>query len=416
MAWAGLCNSHEPWVHGFKGLILRFFCVILNLQKSVLWRRERRLVEGRLWRDFNFFLFGCVLVLLSISILSVYSATLNAMSVGIPLNILFPRHVINIGIGLASMVIMTLFDYRLLSGLAIPLYLGIVVLLALVLIFGQITSGAQSWLMVGTRTFQPSEFSKFLVIIVLASYLSRFEHGRDRWSVQAGGLALIGIPMLLVLFQPDLGTAMVFGFIWLVMAWDAGMRWQQLLLIVLCSLPFIAVGWQYVLSEEQKARLLTFYWLFVDPDNVDPNEGYNIIQSLNAIGAGGVFGAGLTRGLLSQGNYIPVQHSDFIFAVIGEEMGFVGGMILLVIQGLLLWLTLSIAERARDLFGRFIAIGIFGMILSHVLVNIGVTMSILPVTGIPLPFVSYGGTFTVMMLMAVGLLESIAMRWRKIVF
>lgn len=375
------------------------------------------MINIKQWRDFNFFLFGCVLVLLGISLLSVYSATLHAISAdGSSMQTLFPRHIINIFVGMVAMMLFTIVDYRLISSFAIPIYIGTLAILGFVLVIGKISSGAQSWIAIGTRTFQPSEFSKVSLIIVLASYYAHFEGQRDSWLFHFGGLLIIGIPTLFVLIQPDLGTAMVFGTIWLVMAWSVGIRWQQLALLLLFALPTAFAGWLFFLNEEQRSRLSTFYWLFVDPSKVDPNEGYNIIQSLNAIGSGGLFGTGLTRGLLSQGNYIPVQYSDFIFAVIGEEMGFLGGVVLMIILGLLLWLTLSIAERSRDSLGNLIGIGIFGMILTHVIINIGVTMSIFPVTGIPLPFVSYGGSFTVMMFIAIGLLESVAIRWRKIVF
>jgi rod shape determining protein RodA len=374
-------------------------------------------VEGRIWRDVHFLLLLCVLVLLSISLLSVYSATLEAVTAfGTPLKVLFPRHIINITIGLVAMTAMMVLDYRTISGIAGPLYLGTVVVLAGVLVIGEITSGAQSWIGIGTRTVQPSEFSKLTVIIVLAAYWSHFEDQSNRWLTQFGSLGLVGIPLLMVMLQPDFGTALVFGAIWVVMAWESGIRWQQLVFLLVLALPCFLVGWEYVLNEEQRARLSTFYWLIANPAEVNADEAYNIIQSLNAIRSGGLFGTGLTRGILSQGNYIPVQYSDFIFAVIGEEMGFVGGVLLLVLQALLLWMVLSIASRARDRFGRLIAVGIFGMILAHVMVNVGVTMSIMPVTGIPLPFISYGGSFTIMILAAIGLLQSIAMHRRKIVF
>jgi rod shape determining protein RodA len=374
-------------------------------------------MDFRLWRDFNFFLLGCVLVLLSISLLSVYSATLTAMTAfGTPLDILFPRHVGNILLGLVAMVLIAMLDYRLLSGLTVPLYVITVLILLVVLISGTITTGAQSWLALGTRTVQPSEFAKLLIIVALAAYWARFEEQRTSWLVQLGGLILAGVPLLLVLAQPDFGTAMVFGFIWLTMAWGAGIRWYHLLVLACIALPVIFLGWEYVLNAEQQSRLSTFYWLLNDPARVDPNDGYNIVQSLNAISSGGMFGAGLTNGVLSQGNYIPVQYSDFIFAVVGEEMGFAGGALLLVMLTLLLWIILTIVDDARDLFGRLIAVGIFGMLLSHILINIGMAMSILPVTGLPLPFISYGGSFTITTLAAMGLLESIRMRRRRIVF
>jgi rod shape determining protein RodA len=319
-------------------------------------------------------------------------------------------------IGLVLMLLVAAFDYRLLSGLGLPLYLGTVSILGAVLVVGTISEGAQSWFEIGTRTFQPSEIAKLLTIIVLAAYWSRFEDQRHTWLVQLGGLVLAGIPLLLVLMQPDFGTALVFGMIWLVMAWGAGVRLWQLVALGVVALPVVMLGWEHVLDAEQKSRLLTFYWLLTDPLQVDANDGYNIIQSLNAISSGGLLGAGLTQGLLSQGNYIPVQYSDFIFAVIGEEMGFVGGVVLITFLALLLWLVLTIVEDARDLFGRLIALGIFGMFLSHTLINLGMAMSILPVTGLPLPFVSYGGSFTITTLVAIGLLQSIRMHRRKIVF
>lgn len=373
-------------------------------------------MESRIWRDFNFFLLGCVLVLLSIGLLSIYSATLNAVTPYGPLYVLFPRHVQYVVVGLIAMFLVAMFDYRLLSGLALPFYIGTILVLGLVLLIGTISEGAQSWISVGARTFQPAEFAKLLVIIVLASYWAYFEERSSHTLVQLGGLVLGGLPLLLVLMQPDFGTALVFGVIWLTMAWGAGIRLSHLLLLLVLGVPLFLLGWQYILDEEQKSRLLTFYWLLTNPAQVDANDGYNIIQSLNAIGSGGVYGAGLTQGLLSQGNYIPVQYSDFIFAVIGEEMGFVGGVVLLTFEILLLWVILSIVEDARDMFGRLIALGVFGMILSHVTINIGMTMSILPVTGLPLPFISYGGSFTITTLVAIGLLQSIRMHRRRIVF
>ncbi|MCG8351438.1 MAG: rod shape-determining protein RodA [Chloroflexales bacterium] len=374
-------------------------------------------MEQRLWREFNSPLLGCVLALLCISLLSVYSATLNALTdYGRPLSILFPRHITNIVVGLVALVVMTLLDYRLFASLSHFLYIGAVAVLGIVLVAGRVTEGAQSWLALGTRTIQPAELGKLLVIIALAAYWSQLEDQRERWLVQLGGLALAAIPMLLVLIQPDFGTAIVFGMIWMVMALGAGIRWQQLLILALLAIPVGYVGWEKVLNSEQQSRILTFYWMLTDPSRADPDESYNIQQSLNAISAGGLFGAGWTNGVFSQNNYVPVQYSDFIFAVVGEELGFAGGTVLLMFQAFVLWIALSIAARARDAFGRLIALGVFGMILSHTLVNVGMAMGLMPVTGIPLPFISYGGSFTITTLAAVGLLESIAMRWRKISF
>ena len=375
-------------------------------------------MEQRYWREYNWPLLVCVLALLTIGIMGVYSATLNAVTeAGLPLNRIFPTHVINIGIGLLAMSLMTLLDYRLLSSLARPIYLITVPVLALVLVIGRISEGAQSWLAFGTRTFQPAEFAKLALIIALAAYWSRFEERRRAdWLVQFGGLALAALPLLLVLIQPDLGSAVVFGMIWLTMAWAAGMRWYHLLMILALAAPIGIAGWMFVLDDYQKDRLLTFYWLLVDPTRVDFNTGYNIIQALSAISSGGMFGEGLTHGMFSQGNYVPVQHSDFIFAVIGEELGFIGALVLLAFQTMLLWQALSVAGRAGDSFGRLIAVGVFGMSFSHVLINVGMNLSLLPVTGLPLPLISHGGSFMITVLAAIGLLQSVAMRWRRLSF
>jgi rod shape determining protein RodA len=376
-------------------------------------------MQARRWREYNWPLLVCVLVLLVIGVLAVYSATLTAVTAnGAPLSTLFPRQLVYIGAGLAAMVTVTLLDYSLLSSLARPIYLAVVALLAAVLVFGRISEGAQSWIAIGERTFQPSELGKLALILALAAYWQHFESRPAAWPVQIGALMIAAVPLLLVLVQPDLGTAMVIGAIWLVMAWGAGITIGQLLALALLTLPLGYLAWttDYLLDDEQRSRLLTFYYLLTDPAKVDFNDGYNVIQALSAIGQGGWFGAGLTRGIFSQGNYVPVQHTDFIFAVIGEEMGFVGGVVLITFQALLLWQALSIAARARDSFGRLIALGIFAMLLCHMLINVGMNLSLLPVTGLPLPFISSGGSFMVTVLAAIGLLQSIALRRRRLVF
>lgn len=376
-------------------------------------------METRRWREYNWPLLVCVLVLLVISALAVYSATLTAVTVnGVALRAIYPNHLVNMAIGLGVMAGVTLFDYQLLSSLARPLYLASVLLLLTVLVIGRISEGAQSWIALGTRTFQPSEVAKLALIITLAAYWQRFERSSGSWPVQLGALLLAALPAVLVLVQPDLGSAIVLVTVWLVMAWGAGIRPSQLFALALVALPALYVAWatDLVLDDYQKRRLLSFYFLLTDPAKADFNDSYNVVQALSAIGQGGWFGAGLTRGLFSQGNYVPVQHTDFIFAVIGEEMGFLGGVVLITFQALLLWQSLTIAGQARDSFGRLIALGVFAMLLSHVLVNLGMNLSLLPVTGLPLPLVSHGGSFMITVLAAVGLLQSVALRRRKLVF
>ncbi|NCC30868.1 MAG: rod shape-determining protein RodA [Chloroflexia bacterium] len=376
-------------------------------------------MEIRRWRQYNWPLLVCVLVLLVLGALAVYSATLTAVTgTGVPLHVIYPDHLINMGLGLALMVAFTFFDYQLLSSLARPIYLIGIFLLILVLFIGRTSEGARSWLEIGARTFQPTELAKLALIIVLAAYWQRFEQINDRWLVQLGGLMLAGLIGLLILVQPDLGGAVVIVSIWVMMAWGSGIRWQQILTLTLITLPLVYIGWQSdaFLDDYQKRRLLTFYYLLNDPSQVDFNDSYNVVQAMNALTQGGLFGAGLTNGLFSQGNYVPVQHTDFIFAVIGEEMGFFGGVVLITFQAILLWQALSIANQARDTFGRLMALGIFGMLFCHLVINLGMNMSLLPVTGLPLPLVSHGGSFMIITLISIGLLQSIALRSKRLVF
>ncbi len=376
-------------------------------------------MELRRWREYNWPLLVCVSVLLVISALAVYSATLTAVTVnGIALSGVYPGHLVNIALGLAVMVAVTRFDYQLLSSLARPLYLGAAALLVLVLAIGRISEGAQSWFVLGARTFQPSEIAKLTLIIALAAYWQRFESQASTWRIQLGSLALALVPAMLVIVQPDLGSAIVIGAIWLVMAWGAGIKPSQLIPLLLVAAVGLYGAWNSdaIFDDYQRRRLLTFYYLLTDPARVNFNDGYNVIQALSAISQGGWFGAGLTRGLFSQGNYVPVQHTDFIFAVIGEEMGFLGGVVLITFQALLLWQSLSIAAQARDSFGRLMALGVFALLFCHVVINLGMNLSLLPVTGLPLPFVSQGGSFMIIVLAAVGLLQSIALRRRRLSF
>ena len=366
---------------------------------------------SRTWRDYNYFLLGCVIVLTGFSLAMIYTTTLhNPSTQGY-----FSRHLVNLIIGAVAMVLLTTLDYHALQSWVGPLYIATVAILGVVMVLGGVRGGAQSWLDLRLRTFQPSEPAKLAIIITLAAYWERFARNGGDWRVQLGGLLLAGIPMGMVFIQPDFGTALVIASIWAMVAWSAGMRWWQILLVLVIAIPVGYYGWMHVLEKYQKIRIL----VFLDPLKYDPkleNGAYNIIQSLNAIGTGGITGQGWTHGPLTQGNYVPVQYSDFIFSAAGEELGFIGTTILLIFEGLLVWQALVVASTARDMMGRLIAVGVAAMFLCHLLVNAGMNMSIMPITGIPLPFISYGGSFNMTALAAVGLLQSVALRRRRIVF
>lgn len=359
------------------------------------------------WRDYNFLLGIALLGLLGYSLAMVYSATLNnPMTEGY-----FSRHLFNILVGFAAMAALTWLDYHALQGWTFPLYIISVVLLAVVLVFGNIRGGAQSWIDFGLRTVQPSEPIKLILIVVLASFWSSQERRLGEWRPFIGSVVLLAIPLLLVFIQPDFGTSLVFGMVWIFMSWTAGVRLIQFLSLGAIAAPIAYFGWTYILAPYQRTRLL----IFLDPIKYDPElkaGAWNIIQSLTAIGSGGLTGQGWTDGVMSQGNYLPVQYTDFIFAITGEELGFVGTFIMLIFLCLLVWQALDIAVNSRDMFGRLVATGIAAMFLCHILVNVGMNMSIMPITGIPLPFISYGGSFTVTSFAAIGLLQSIAL-WRR---
>src|ERR1700712_5397141 len=295
----------------------------------------------RTWRDYNYFLLGCVVVLLGFSLALIYSATLKDPDT----HGYFARHLVNLIFGVVAMLLLTALDYHALRSWARPLYIGTVVLLAVGLVLGHVRGGAQSWLDLGLRTFQPSEAAKPLLIVALAAYWAHYEKDGGAWKVQLGGLLLMAIPMGLIFVEPDFGNTLVLAVIWFMMAWTAGLRWWQLALLLLAAGPVAYFGWTHVLEDYQKARIL----VFVDWQKYDPNMehgAWNIIQSLNAIGSGGLTGRGWLHGPLTQGSYIPVQYSDFIFATAGEELGFVGSTILLLFEGLLIWQAIAVAGVA----------------------------------------------------------------------
>ncbi len=229
---------------------------------------------------------------------------------------------------------------------------------------------------------------------------------------------LASLPLLMVLVQPDFGTAMVMGFVWLGMAWAAGMRWYHVLALAAVAVPVLIFGWNEVLEPYQKGRLLGFMRTeeqlaqITDPRVHDAVSAvlYNVNQSKVAIGNGGLMGQGWNNGTQSQLNFLPVQYTDFIFAVTGEELGFVGATLMLGFLCFTIWQAVTVAVRARETFGRLLATGIASLMIIHTLENVGMNMGLMPVTGIPLPFVSYGGSFTITMLMCIGLLQSIEMR------
>ncbi|MCX7971268.1 MAG: rod shape-determining protein RodA [Negativicutes bacterium] len=303
------------------------------------------------------------------------------------------------------------FSYRNLLAAARPLYAINLVMLLAVMVVGQSALGAQRWIQIGPITLQPSEFSKIIMIIALAEMLDRQRSQLAAWRGILTVLAYVGVPFLLVLKQPDLGTALVLVAITLAMMYVAGADGRKMAYLALAATAACPVLWHF-LHDYQKNRILVFW----DP-NIDPlGAGYHIIQSQIAIGSGQLLGKGLFGGTQSQLNFLPENHTDFIFAVIGEEFGLVGGLFVLFLYGVILYRGLRIAGEAGDNFGLLLVTGVVAMLAFHLLVNMGMTMGIMPVTGIPLPLLSYGVSSLTANMIGVGILLNVYMRRHKIMF
>ncbi|HLL57346.1 MAG TPA: rod shape-determining protein RodA [Rubrobacteraceae bacterium] len=310
-------------------------------------------------------------------------------------------------VGLLGAVPLALIDYRRLKKYLPAIYGLILLMLLAVTVSGISAKGAQRWIDIGPVQVQPSEFAKLLVVVVLAGYFS--EHRAADTKTFLKSLGILGVPALLVFAQPDLGTALVFGAVFFAMAFIGGARLQQLGLLVVSGIVLFALALKLgILQEYQVARLTAF----LDPTDAT-TESYQVSQSMTAIGSGGISGKGLDGMTLANLGFLPEDHTDFIFSNLAERTGFIGGVLILGLFFVLVWRMLHVATVARDRFGVLIAVGVATIFLFHVFVNIGMTMGIMPVTGIPLPFISYGRSSLVVSVISLGLLQSIAMRSKE---
>lgn len=303
------------------------------------------------------------------------------------------------------------FDYRDLEDAANKLYILNIVMLVAVMLFGHAALGAQRWIQIGPVSIQPSEFSKIIMIIGLAAFLNkRLDSLYSFWSWLPVFFYVL-LPFVLVMRQPDLGTALVFAAILcglMIVCGFPGKYFLRLLGAGVVSLPFL---WM-ILHDYQRMRLK----VFLDPGLEPQGAGYHVIQSMIAIGSGELTGKGLFAGTQSQLNFLPENHTDFIFAVAGEEFGFVGTVVILLLYLLIIYRGLNIAMNATDDFGTLLASGIVAMFMFHVLVNVGMTAGIMPVTGVPLPFLSYGVSSLTTNMILVGILLNINARQQKLSF
>jgi rod shape determining protein RodA len=317
-------------------------------------------------------------------------------------------------LGVITMLVVAVFDYRRLEPLATVLYWLIVLALVGVFVVGSSAQGAARWFSLGPLQLQPSEFAVLALILAIASYCARRDEDGLAWRDVFRLLILAGIPIVLVLLQPDLGTAMIMVIVLLVMLAVAGLpiRILVMLLIGTALVALVAVEGG-LLHHYQIARLTTF----LNPNNKSTNPYvqsaiYNLQEAKNAIGSGGLLGSGIGHGAQTNLGYVPEQQTDFIFTAVGEQLGFVGAVGLLSLLGVIAWRVLHAAVVSRDIFGRLVCAGLFAFIAFSVFQNAGMTMGIMPITGIPLPFVSYGGTAVLVFFSAVGLALSVGARRR----
>ena len=372
----------------------------------------------------DFALFIIVALLLSFGCLMIYSCTHGATTIKGPTSAKaeakgenrakkLELQLVWILLGMALMALTMAIDYSKILHFAMPILGVVLVLLVIVLVVGGHVRATQRWIPLGPVHLQPSELAKIAVILVLAAFLALREEERETFSLVAQALARIAVPGALILLQPDLGTPVVLGFVWMVMLFVLGARVTHLAAFILAFLMLFTVAWQLnIVRPHQKERILAFR----DPGRDPHGSGWQLKQSLIAIGSGHLLGQGLFHGTQTQGAFIPDQETDFIFTSIGEEWGFAGGLLVVSLFAALLYRAANICLTAKDTSGRMIAAGVTAMILIHVFVNIGMTMGMMPVKGMPLPFISYGGSSMMTMLIGVGLLQNVHMRRHKIIF
>ncbi|MHB8859148.1 MAG: rod shape-determining protein RodA [Thermoleophilia bacterium] len=367
-------------------------------------------------RHFDYALLAAVAGLVAYGSLIIYSATHSDPNLPSPFYYV-KIQLVAAALGTVLLGVAAFMDFRGLRNYRQHIYFGILGLILLVFVIGVEAKGSNRWIPLGFFNLQPSEMAKVGMIVVLAAYLSERPRGDLEAQTTLRTIGLAAVPAILVFIQPDFGTALVLAAVTIAVLFVYGTRWLHFgaiaaavggsLAMVIQVLPTVGIQ---ILKPYQIDRLL----VFLHPDNDPGGTGYHLLQSKIAIGSGLMAGKGLFQGTQTQLNFLPEHHTDFVFSVLGEELGFIGIAVLLALYVLVIWRGLRIAIISESLFGSIIAGGIVSMLLFQVFVNIGMTIGIMPITGIPLPFVSYGGSSMVANLLAIGLLESIHVRSKLI--
>ncbi len=365
---------------------------------------------GAAWRAFDWQMTIFAILLIGFGQAMAYSNTVAAGDGLFDAGSTFARGLVWTAVAVVAFAIAAAFDYKWLRTFAWPLYFINLGLLALTLLIGDGVSGAARWISIGPWfQFQFSELAKILMIVVLANYLASRQKTLDSiWTI-LGACVLMVPAWMLVLLQPDLGTSLVLAAILAGMLFMSGASARWLAVLAAAIIAAVPIAWTYVLRDYQKGRLLSFLYPESDPQG----SGYQLLQSQIAVGSGGLFGKGLTNGTQNQLDFLPVQTTDFVFALLCEELGFLGAMLVLGLFIALIWRILLTAWRSQEPFGLALAAGVASMLMFQVVVNVGMVIGVMPITGIPLPFITHGGASLISIALGLGILQSINIRQNR---
>ncbi len=365
------------------------------------------MLRSNFWRQFDFWLLGAVIIALVFGVTMIRSAIAgNENLAG-----LVPRQMIFGGIGFVVIILAAAIDYRIWSGAIVPMYLVIVIFLLALFIVGAARFGATRWIETGLVSIQPTELAKIVVILALANFFDKNIETNRSWAWLFKSLLIaIGIAGL-IFIQPNLSNVIVVMVLWAAMAWVAGLQLKQAGILLLVVVMLAGIAFAFFLQPYQRDRITTFIF---PPANASYGATYNVLQALAALGSGGWVGKGYGHGTQTQLRFMKVRHNDFIFSVIGEELGLVGALFVLILLGFIIYRCLRAARLARDPFGSMIAYGVAILIFFQAVVNIAVNLNLIPVTGVPLPFISYGGSGLISLMLGIGLVESVVLRHKPI--
>jgi rod shape determining protein RodA len=361
------------------------------------------------WRHIDLVLVGCIVAVGALGCLMIFSATRGRDPSDFDTSFLL-KQVLYVSIGAAIMLLVALIDYRRYRELA-PILYGVVLVSLLMVVtgLGSERKGSQAWFQIGPFQLQPSELAKIVVIIALASVIAHFDSELDAKRL-AVVLAVAGVPMALIMLQPDLGTTLVFVAVGMGMLLIGGARVRHIAALTLVGIVGVGMVLNSGMLETFQQCRLTSFLETQDKECAERDASYNLEQAKTAIGSGGLTGSGPFNGTQTRLDIVPEQHTDFIFTAVGEELGFIGAATLLALLSIIAWRIWRTAQLARDPLGTLICVGVLSMFVFQVFENVGMTMGIMPITGIPLPFVSYGGSSTLTAFIAMGLVLNVHMR------